>query len=199
MGLFYLCTDILLGMSKIILGFDISSTTTGWCVLSLDEKNNISFVKADYVKPIKKGTIIERIVDTRNKIQKIINDVKPDYIGIEDIIKFMAGKSSAQTIIMLTTFNRMIGLCAYDYLHKPPELFSVMTIRHGLKLDKVFPKKEDMPALVSQRLGITFPYQFGKKGALKVENFDMADGIAVALYYALVLTGQTRIKRKGKK
>jgi Holliday junction resolvasome RuvABC endonuclease subunit len=186
-------------MSKIILGFDVSSTTIGWCVLSLDEKNNISFVKADYVKPVKKGSIIERIVDTRDKIQKIIDEVKPDYIGIEDIIKFMAGKSSAQTIIMLTTFNRMIGLCAYDYLHRSPELFSVMTIRHGLKLDNVFPKKEDMPALVSQRLGIIFPYQLGKKGALKVENYDMADGIAVALYYALVLTGQTKVKRKGKK
>jgi Holliday junction resolvasome RuvABC endonuclease subunit len=195
LGLFYLYV-ILPSMTKTILGFDVSSTTIGWAVLGIDGYN-ISIVKTDYLKPIKKGSIIERIVDTRNKIQKIINDVKPDYIGIEDIIKFMAGKSSAQTIIMLTTFNRMIGLCAYDYLNRAPELFSVMTIRHGLKKDKIFPKKEDMPELVSKHLGITFPYQLGKKGAIKVENYDMADGIAVALYYAFVLTG--RAKRKGKK
>lgn len=185
-------------MTKIILGFDVSSTTIGWCALSFDEATNaISFIKADYLKPLKKGTIIERIVDTRDKIQKIINDVKPDYIGIEDIIKFMAGKSSAQTIIMLTTFNRMIGLCAYDYLHRSPELFSVMTIRHGLKKNKILPKKEEMPALVSEHLGITLPWRLGKKGAVKVENYDMADGIAVALYYAFRLTN--RVKVKGKK
>jgi len=182
---------------KKVLGIDVSSTTIGYCVLEIDDNNKINFVSANYLKPIKKGTIIERIVDTRNKIEDIINKTKPDYIGIEDIIQFMKGHSTAKTIIMLTTFNRMIGLCAYDYLQKAPELFSVMTIRHGLKLGKDLPKKEDMPDLVSKHLGITFPYEVNKKGKIKVESFDMADGVAVALYYALVLTGQ--VKRKGKK
>lgn len=104
-------------MVKTVLGFDVSSTTVGYCVLTWDDvTNDIKFVSANYLKPIKKGTIIERIVDTRNKIQKIIVAAKPDYIAIEDIIQFMAGKSTAKTIIMLTTFNRMIGLTAYDYL-----------------------------------------------------------------------------------
>jgi Holliday junction resolvasome RuvABC endonuclease subunit len=152
---------------------------------------------ADYIKPIKDGSIIERIVDTRNKIQKIIADAKPDYIAIEDIIKFMKGKSTAQTIIMQATFNRMIGLASFDYLKKAPELYSVMAIRHGLKLNKIFPKKEDMPTLVSKHLGITFPYEYNKKGKIKVESYDKADGIAVALYCAFVLSG--RVKRKVKK
>lgn len=182
---------------KRVLGFDVSSTTIGYCVLEIDDKDNIGFVYANYLKPLKKGSIIERIVDTRNKIQTIIDQVKPDYIGIEDIIQFMKGQSTAKTIIMLTTFNRMIGLCAYDYLQKSPELFSVMSIRHGLKTGKDLPKKEDMPDLVSKHLGITFPYEVNKKGKVKVESFDMADGVAVALYYAFVLTG--KVKRKGKK
>jgi hypothetical protein len=109
----------------------------------------------------------------------------------------MQGKSTAKTIITLTTFNRMVCLAAYDYLQKSPELFSVMTIRHGLKLNKTLPKKEEMPELVAQHLGITFPYQLNKKGKVKEENFDMADGMAVALYYAFTLTG--KIKRKVKK
>jgi Holliday junction resolvasome RuvABC endonuclease subunit len=181
---------------KRVLGFDVSSTCIGYCVLDIDE-DKIKLVHVDYLKPIKKGSIIERLVDTRNKIRDIIAKFKPTHIGIEDIIKFMAGKSSAQTIIMLTTFNRMIVMCAYDYLQKSPELFSVMTIRHGLKFDKIFPKKEDMPELVAKHLGITFPYQLNKKGNVKVESFDMADGVAVALYYALTLTG--KVKRKVKK
>ena len=182
---------------KRILGFDVSSTTIGYCVLEIDDQNEINFVYANYLKPIKTGSIIERIVDTRDKIQAVIDQVKPDEIGIEDIIQFMQGKSTAKTIIMLTTFNRMIGLCAYDYLKRSPELFSVMTIRHGLKIDKVLPKKEDMPELVAQHLRITFPWETNKKGKIKVENYDKADGIAVALYYALVLSG--KVKRKGKK
>ncbi len=185
-------------MVKTILGFDVSSITIGYCILSWDDvTNDIKFVSANYLKPLKKGSIIERIVDTRNKIQKIIVEAKPDYIAIEDIIQFMKGKSTAQTIIMLTTFNRMIGLTSYDYLGKTPNLYNVMTIRHGLKVGKDLPKKEDMPDLVAKHLGITFPYEYGKKGALKVESYDKADGVAVALYHAFVLAG--KVKRKGKK
>ena len=184
-------------MSK-VLGIDCSSTTIGYCLLEINESSNkIDFVTAGYIKPIKKGTIIERIVDTRNKINVILNKFKPDYIGIEEIIQFMQGKSTAKTVITLTTFNRMACLLAYDFLQKSPELFSVMTIRHGLKNDKAFPKKEDMPELVAKHLGITFPYEANKKGNIKVENYDMADGVAVALYYSFVLTG--KITRKAKK
>jgi Holliday junction resolvasome RuvABC endonuclease subunit len=68
-----------------VLGIDISSTTIGWCVLDIDGYGKIQFKKCDYLKPKKDGTIIERIVDTRNKVSQIIKDVKPDYIGIEDI------------------------------------------------------------------------------------------------------------------
>lgn len=182
-----------------VLGFDVSSSCIGYCVLDIDNNNNINFVLANYLKPIKNGTIIERIVDTRNKITDIINTIKPDYIGIEDIIKFMAGKSTANTIIMLTTFNRMIGLLSYDFLQRSPELFSVMKIRHGLKINKNFPKKEDMPELVSKHLGITFPYEYNKKGKIKVENFDKADGIAVALYYSFILSGKVKNKVQSRK
>ena len=190
-------------MTKRILGFDISSTTIGHCILDIDDNNNIVFVKAGYLKPLKTGTIIERIVDTRNKIQKIIETAKPDHIGIEDIIQFMAGKSTAKTIIMLTTFNRMACLCAHDYLNKAPELFNVMTIRHGLKINKDLPKKEDMPELVAKHLGINFPYERstkGKKsGAIKEESFDMADGVAVALYYTFLLTDKIKRKKRAAK
>jgi Holliday junction resolvasome RuvABC endonuclease subunit len=181
-----------------VLGIDCSSTTIGWCLLTIDENNNISLSKSGYLKPLKKGSIIDRIVDTRNKIKKLIDELCPDEIGIEEIIQFMQGKSTAKTIITLTTFNRMVCLLSYDFLNKSPSLFSVMAIRHGLKLDNKFPKKEDMPELVAQHLGITFPYEMGKKGKIKVENYDKADGMAVALYFAFKLTGRLETKKKRK-
>lgn len=185
---------------KNVLGFDVSSSTIGWCSLQIDGYQNIDYIDSGYFKPIKKGSIMDRIVDTRNKIQEIIFKYKPDYIGIEDLIKFMP-KSTATTVVMLTTFNRMTCLASYDYLNNNPELLNVMSIRHGLKFSKELPKKEDMPELVSKHLGINFPYEKTlkgkKKGSIKVENYDRADGIAVALYYAFLLTD--KVKRKGKK
>lgn len=179
---------------KRILGIDVSSTTIGYCVLEVDESTqDIKYVKMDYLCPSKKGSLMERIVDTRDKILDIIKTIKPDYIGIEDLIKFMP-KSTATTVVVLTTFNRMICLLAYDYLGYHPELFNVMTIRHALKLNKILPKKEEMPDLVAKHLGITFPYEYDKKGKVKEVSRDMADGVAVALYFAFVLTGKAKQK-----
>lgn len=182
-------------MLKKILGFDISSTTIGYCVLTIDETTkDIKFVSVDYLKPTKKGTLIERLADTRDKIKKIIEDIKPDHISIEDIIMFIRGKSTANTIVTLALFNRMIGLLAYDYLKKMPSLLGVLAIRHGLKLTPDFPDKEEMPEIVAKHLGMKFPYQYNKNKKIKVESYDMADGIAVALFYAFILTGKSDFK-----
>jgi hypothetical protein len=90
----------------------------------------------------------------------------------------------------------MIGLLSYDYLKDSPELLSVLAIRHGLKVNNIFPAKDDMPELVAKHLGIKFPYEFNKKGKIKVENGDKADAMAVALYYAFILTGKSKVKKK---
>jgi Holliday junction resolvasome RuvABC endonuclease subunit len=181
-----------------ILGIDCSSTTIGWCVLEVDGES-IKYIDSYYFKPTKKGNIVERLFDTRNKLKKIIKDHNPNIIAIEEIIQFMKGASTAKTIIALTAFNRMACLLSYDCLNISPNLINVMSIRHGLKINNIFPKKEDMPELVSKHLGITFPYEKNKKGKLKIENYDRADGIAVALYQAFVLTGKTNKTKKGKK
>lgn len=183
---------------KTVLGLDVSSSTIGWCVLEIEKNNNIKYVDSGYFKPVKNGFIMDRIIDSRKKIQEIINKYQPDYIAIEDLIKFMP-KSTATTVVVLATFNRMICLVCYDYLKSYPALFNVMTIRHGLKFEKNLPKKEDMPELVAKHLEINFPYELStrgkKKNKIKIENYDVADGIAVALYYAFVLTGRVK---KGK-
>ncbi len=185
-------------MNKIVLGFDISSTTIGYCVLSVNlSTKHISYIKSGFVKPSKKGNIVERLAHTRKEINSIIEDVKPDYIGIEDLIKFMP-KSTATAVVMLTTFNRMICLTCYDYLQKSPALFNVMSIRHGIKTNKMLPKKEDIPELVAHHLGIKFPYILSKrtkiKNTIKSESYDVADGCAVALYYAFLLLGRVKGK-----
>jgi Holliday junction resolvasome RuvABC endonuclease subunit len=185
-------------MSK-ILGFDCSSTTLAYAVLDVNEKsNNIKYITSNYIKPIKAGSIIQRLVDTRNKIKSIVEEIKPDYIVIEDIIKFMAGASSATTIIRLTEFNRMICLLSYDYLSREPELLSVMTIRHKIKkcanLGKL-PHKEELPVLLEKLLNINFPWLYNKKNGIKVESYDKSDAICCAYVYALKLIDEKNMPK----
>jgi Holliday junction resolvasome RuvABC endonuclease subunit len=182
-------------MIKKILGIDVSSTTTGICVLLLNEETKeISFDSVTYLKPSHDGNILDRLEDTRIKMKKIIEDINPDYIAIEDIITFLRKKSSANTIITLAVFNRMIGILAYQQIGRAPELYNVLSIRHGLKLTPKFPEKEEMPEIVASHLGIKFPWEFNKKGNPKVESYDKADAMAVALFHAFCLVGRCKVK-----
>lgn len=182
-------------MSKKILGFDISSKCIGWGLIELTDSNELIFVKCGMLKPIKSQSILERIIHTRNKINEILIETKPDYIGVEDLIKFMP-KTTNTSIVMLTTFNRMVCLACADFLGSNPELLNVLSIRHGLKENKIFPQKHEMPELVAKHLSIKFPYLFNKKNNIIEENYDIADGIAVALYYGFILSGRKKQKKK---
>jgi len=180
------------------MGLDVSSSTIGWAFLDCDEEN-IKFVKCGFFKPSKKGSILERLKQTQDAIQLILEKYKPDEIGIEEITKFMPKLSSANTIIALAVFNRSVGLVCLDYLKRSPEMFSVMAMRHGLKLTSKFPPKEDMPKLVEKHLGITFPYEYKKSGKIKTEVYDMADACIVATYYAYKLYNKLETIKKARK
>ncbi len=180
----------------IILGLDCSSTTIGYATLNWNEKNNkLKVVDYDYYKPIKEGNILDRLIKTQNDFKKIINTIKPNYIALEDIILFMKGHSTATTITTLTAFNRALGLVAYEYLGHSPDLYSVMKIRHTIKLDKELPKKEAIPELLEKRLGFQYEYLYKKNGTIKAETYDQSDAIAVALCHALTLSNSTITKK----
>lgn len=187
-------------MIKRVLGLDVSSSTIGYCLLELDDSTNAIKLKlVDYYKPTKNGSMLERLRDTRDRMADIINKLQPTHIAIEDIIMFIKGLSTAQTVITLAAFNRMMGLLSFDYTDRPPALYNVMDMRRGLQKHGV-PNKDDMPELVAEHLGITFPWQHNCKGNIKVENGDMADAMAVALFHAYVLSGKllapVHIKKK---
>jgi Holliday junction resolvasome RuvABC endonuclease subunit len=193
-------TDNLVEFNMRVLGFDISSTTTAYALISY-EGGISKLLECGYIKPIKNGHIIERLANTRNQIKTIIFKLKPDIIVIEDILQFMKNKSTAKTIVTLTAFNRMIGLISYDYLNIVPELLNVNSIRHCLKnlieLECV-PKKEDIPDVVAEILNIDFPWEYNKKHKIKMENYDKADAMAVALTYIYKPKTKRGVKREVK-
>lgn len=127
--------------------------------------------------------MIETLFHVKNYIAQLINTHNPDHIALEEFIPFMKGKSTAATTISLGILNRTVGVAIFEVTGKLPELLHVMQIRHLLK-KKVLPKKEDIPELVADHLGIPFPYYCkpSKKGPVQLkENGDVADAIAVAL------------------
>jgi Holliday junction resolvasome RuvABC endonuclease subunit len=181
-----------------ILGLDASSTTIGISLLSTKD-GKVTLEHQEFYKPPKEGSIFERLSATKSFIKQKLEQLKPDEIVIEEIIQFLKGGSGAKTIILLAVFNRTVGLTCYEYLGKEPIMMNVMRIRHKLKFDKKFPAKEDMPEIVAKHLNIDFPYYYAqdKKGNAKldkktgknkvmIENFDVADSIAVGLAYILV-------------
>lgn len=182
-----------------IVSFDVSSSTIGWAYLTIDNKKQIKLMQHGYIKPPKTGHLLENLRDTQAEISAILKDIKPNQIAIEDIVQFMPRASSANTVITLATFNRMVGLTALSYLKALPALYSVMTIRHALKQTKELPKKEQIPALVETLLGITLEIPLKKSGKIQVEFYDQADAIAVGLYHCYKLTNRLEDIKKQRK
>lgn len=171
-----------------VLGFDVSSTTLAYAAVDFYGMNRIELFECGFIKPIKTGSMLERLFDTRDKIDEVIDKYKPDQIVIEDIVQFMKGLSSAKTVLTLCSFNRMVGLCAYDYLGKAPEMLNVMSIRHCIRKQaglKKIPAKEDIPELLEKIAGLKTPILMNKKNKVKDETYDLSDAIAVAYSYIL--------------
>lgn len=165
-----------------ILGFDVSSTVTAYCCMTIENKEIIK-IEHGFFKPLKKGTIFERLSSFQKEIEKIINKFSPDNIVIEDIVKFMQHRSQANTIIMLALFNRQVGLTCFN-MGISPILYNVMQIRHCIKLNKKMPKKEEVPDVLEKRLNIKFPYVL-KNNKIKQESYDVADAFAVTLTHLI--------------
>jgi hypothetical protein len=65
--------------------------------------------------------------------------------------------------------------------HKPV-ILNVSRIRHTIKLQKgKAPKKEDIPAVLSKRLGVEVPIYFNKNNKIRVETYDASDGLACCM------------------
>lgn len=193
-----------------ILGLDASSTTIGICLIECNDPLQIDWTNPapsltlchlSYFKPPKDGNIFSRLQTTRNFIINLLKEHKPDKIILEDIVLFMAGHSTAKTITTLAVLNRCVGLAILDEVGAPPEMMSVMKVRHATKAGKKITSKEDVPELIASILGIEFPWELNPrsrpKNKPKVENFDLAD--AANLVLAWLRLQQPRLKKSKKK
>ncbi len=180
----------------IYIGLDISTTTIGYSAIVLKDKK-ITNVYYGYYCPNKKLDTIGLIVDAKNKIIKEIDNIlskyddKEVYVCIEDIL-LQAKMTTAMTITKLAGINRTLCVAMQEKFGNL-KLIYVQTIRAQLKKmsgRKERVDKESVPDVLEEIIckhlkDWKFDFELKKngknKGGRKIENYDKADGMAVAI------------------
>lgn len=173
---------------KKVLSLDISSSTIGWSTI---EYNKDEFKLLDYgwLKPPKKakGSLSFRLNDTVEMITNLIGCHHPDEIAVEDYARrFSRGRSTANTIIVLSTFNEVVCLTAYRIMKKDVYRYPVATIRSqvGKLFNTKLVSKDDIFPAIESRASI-FKKQLNRNNKTKSESMDAVDAIAVGITHAL--------------
>ena len=174
------------------MGLDASTSVIGVCILDYKDGYKPILVHSEFYKPDKSNGLLEMLVKARNYIIKLFGKYNVQEFVIEDYIKFMKGSSSSSTIIPLSILNITLRLAILD-LGITPRALNVLKIRHTIKLTKILPKKEEIPELVAQHLGIPYPWLYKinkrtKQQQIMESSYDVADAIAVSLAWAKLQT-----------
>ena len=174
-----------------ILGLDISTSSTGWSVLGSDG----TLIEQSYIRLDKINNTILKV----SEIHSVLNYLKEKYeikhIFIEENLQmFRPGLSSAKTLITLARFNGMVTLDSYNVFNIEPNFLNVNSARKlvGLKIDrkdKSSSTKEKVLNWVDNNLNKEFlwPIKILKSGPRKgtevYENgcYDIADAYVIAL------------------
>lgn len=170
-----------------VLGLDCSSSTVGWGLLTIEEEPQL-LAFGNFQPPKAKFPLMDRLNFCYNKTKEICEEFKPTIAAVEDIFIFFKGGSKAQTITILTAFNRVISLSAFRNTSEL-KLYTVHEIRKAIKeklLLEKNPEKELIPDLIQEYLSEGFKPELNKKGFSKKESFDESDGIAVAWAHVLI-------------
>jgi hypothetical protein len=171
-----------------ILGLDISSSTIGYSVFEFDNKT-ITLLNYGYIKPPNKskGSISLRLEKTGDLIRDLLLKFEPDYVAVEDYAKrFSAGRSHANTIIILSVFNEQVCLECFKYLKKDVYRYPVLTIRSQMSklLNVKIVSKDDIYNEILKHCNI-FKSSFNKNGTMRKEDMDVVDSMAVSLTFIL--------------
>jgi Holliday junction resolvasome RuvABC endonuclease subunit len=155
------------------------------------DNGKVSIIEHGNIKPPKKDKyeLVERLSIVSDEIDALCQRLNPDYIIIEDFIQFMRNQTSANTIITLAIFNRMVALQVYRTTLKIPLFLLPVSVRAILRKHLRMTRKiekEEIPTILQSYFGKSFFKLVGyktrgkNKGRPVVEVLDEADACAVA-------------------
>ena len=179
---------------EFVLGLDVSTSCTGWCVLHLDgslaEMGGILLGKHKSV--YKKAQVVEESLvelNSRYNITRIFIE--------ENLQSFRRGFSSAQTLSTLARFNGIVSIISYQLTGVEPTHLNVNAARKTLGIKLISKKKGGAPTkeqvldwasltLSSGGCEYSWPTKILKSGPRKGKKildpsaFDMADAYVIA-------------------
>tara|TARA_Y100000310_G_scaffold201429_1_gene201511 strand:+ start:2769 stop:3299 length:531 start_codon:yes stop_codon:yes gene_type:complete len=159
------------------LGLDISTSVVG--VTLLDDNGELIFCEAWDLRPLEKDLLVKADVVKQN-LQNIKLPV--DYIMIEQPLeRFIQGRSSIKTILMLAKFNCLISYICKEMWGVVPEYLAATSARK--KCGIVAPRGENVKEFVLKYLLDTEPnfnIEYTRHGNPKHGSFDRADSFVVA-------------------
>lgn len=166
-----------------ILGLDISSSTIGYALIE-----DLNLIKTGHIKPPDKKKSLDnfslRLDFAYSHIKDLIKKLNPDIIVAEEYAKkFSQGKSSANTIIVLSTFNEVCCLAAYQETKQQVIKIPVTTLRKIIskKYDVNMDDKEDVLSFCKKNF--SYKDSLNKNLNIKKECYDETDALIVALGY----------------
>lgn len=173
-----------------ILGLDISTSCTGYCILDYD--GNV--VKLGHIKFGDKNSkdFWQKVDLARSIVYDVCKDLKIDHVIIEESLQnFRAGFSSAKTITTLAKFNAIVSLFARDVCKLDPEYIASVSARKtcGIKIDKqsqVSTKDQILKQVVSKWL-TNMDVKQTKNGNTLTWQFDEVDAFVIAMSKVLSL------------
>lgn len=170
-----------------ILGLDISTSTTGYCIF---DENGILHI--GYICLKKYNTLFEKAAEIKRAMQDVKKKFDIKEIAVEENLQaFRPGLSSAGTLMKLAQFNGVVQWICYEVFSIPAISFNVNTARKtvGLKIrkkDPVSTKDQVLEWVQFQEKEIIWPMNEVSRGRNKgqikfaTECYDMADSYVIA-------------------
>lgn len=164
-----------------ILGLDISTSITGFCILDVDGE----IIRSDVWDMRNKkhfSDVFCKAAHIKNDLLSIKAQYPIEKVFIEKPFMFFgSGGSSAKTMAVLQKFNGIISWVCYETFEKVPSYFTAQQARklNEIKIPKGSNAKKEILKWVLDKYP-DFIVEYTNHGNPRPKYFDIADAIVIA-------------------
>jgi len=177
-----------------ILALDISTSCTGYCILSPELDSETSLIDLGFIPLAKHKSHFSKANVVLEDLRRIKAKHNITEIAIEENLQsFRSGFSSAQTLSSLAKFNGIVAYLSEDILGVEPKFYNVNAARKAVGLKIISKRKggadtklQVMDWAIDQLEDFKWPTKTLKSGPRKDQVithpgcYDMADAYVIA-------------------
>lgn len=121
----------------IVIGLDVSTSATGWCITTSNKKETLTLIDAGFLKHKSKLSLHEKADDISRLFAKFKEEnINIDKICIEENLQsFRTGLSSARTLMTLSRYNGIVSHECWLATRIVPVYYNVNKARKALGID----------------------------------------------------------------